>query len=99
MNKKVLEMISFEIVSDVSEKDWLQGVQDLDDFYKGHEGYVDMQMVKEENRWMLVLNWLSEDAYKNASQKMMASEKTKNFLSYVVPQTVDKRILPIHQYR
>lgn len=99
MNKKVLELISFEIVSDVSEKDWLQGVKDLDDFYKMQEGYIDMQMVKEENRWMLVLNWHSEEAYKNASMDMMKSEMTKNFISYIIPQTVDKRILPIHLYR
>lgn len=89
-SEMITEIVEFEV--NVSMDEFVEKTSILHNFYENLEGYLDMEVCNvEENRWILILHWSSDEAEKNASSKMMTSDETNDFKSTVIPTSFSKR--------
>ncbi|MCK5128986.1 MAG: hypothetical protein KAQ68_03970 [Clostridiales bacterium] len=94
--KGSIEIISFNQVETIGEKEVFNGFEVLAKFYKKCDGYHGMDIAKgKDSQWILVLKWQSKDHERKASSHMMKSEETNDFKIIVNPKTVVKNVYPM----
>ena len=91
MNRKVItEIVSFEIISNVSNSDFINIVRSVEEeFHIKQNGYIDSELVKgTKNCWTIIMHWESLEEVKQASKLMMKDPITENFRQVVIPTSV-----------
>lgn len=89
--KIVTEIINFEIIENISAKEFIDIVDKLEkNFHMKQKGYIDTELLylNEENRWAMIQHWENIEDFKCASSNMFKEESTERFREVLIKTSV-----------
>ncbi len=92
--ERCIEIISFDILENMTETQVLKGFRILDDYCKKCSGYHGMEIGQGKGRnWTLILIWNSLKEEKDGSISMLKSDESNEFKMLIDGKTVVKNVL------
>ncbi|MGF1764122.1 hypothetical protein [Aliivibrio kagoshimensis] len=90
MNNPVVELVTFELNSGVTDQDMTAAVEKSQQFVKQLPGFLYRSVCKNEesNTWSDIVYWQSKEEAQNAGEAFCASELTKDLMSIINAETV-----------